>query len=73
MLNFDLKLNPKLFDQDVEIKPTRAGYGEGLLSIGEKNPDVVALCADLTESTYAHLFQEKLCLAVGKNFLMCCI
>lgn len=59
MLNSDLKLNPKLFDQDVEIKPTRAGYGEGLLDIGEKNPDVVALCADLTESTYAHLFAEK--------------
>lgn len=59
MLNPDLKLNPKLFDQDVEIKPTRAGYGEGLLELGEKNTDVVALCADLTESTYAHLFAEK--------------
>lgn len=59
MLNPDLKLNPKLFDEDVEIKPTRAGYGEGLLQLGEENPDVVALCADLTESTYAHLFAEK--------------
>lgn len=59
MLNPDLKLNSKLFDQDVEIKPTRAGYGEGLLTLGDKNPNVVALCADLTESTYAHLFAEK--------------
>lgn len=59
MLNPDLKLNQKLFDNDVEIKPTRAGYGEGLLELGEKNPDVVALSADLTESTYAHLFAEK--------------
>jgi len=59
MLNPDLKLNPKLFDQDVEIKPTRAGYGEGLLALGEINPNVVALSADLTESTYAHLFAEK--------------
>lgn len=59
MLNPDLKLNPKLFDADVEVKPTRAGYGEGLLQLGEKNPNVVALCADLTESTYAHLFAEK--------------
>ena len=59
MLNPDLKLNPKMFDQDVEIKPTRAGYGEGLLQLGEKNPNVVALSADLTESTYAHLFAEK--------------
>lgn len=59
MLNPDLKLNPKLFDMDVEIKPTRAGYGEGLLTLGDKNPNVVALCADLTESTFAHLFAEK--------------
>jgi transketolase len=59
MLNQNLKLNPKLFDQDVEIKPTRAGYGEGLLQLGETNPNVVALSADLTESTYAHLFAEK--------------
>ena len=59
MLNPDLELNPKLFDADVEVKPTRAGYGEGLLALGEKNPNVVALSADLTESTYAHLFAEK--------------
>lgn len=59
MLNPDLKLNSKLFDQDAEVKPTRAGYGEGLLELGEKNPNVVALSADLTESTYAHLFAEK--------------
>ncbi len=59
MLNPDLKLNQKLFDADAEIKPTRAGYGEGLLELGGKNPNIVALCADLTESTYAHLFAEK--------------
>lgn len=59
MLNPDLKLNPKIFDEDVEMKATRAGYGEGLLALGEKNPNVVALCADLTESTYTHLFAEK--------------
>lgn len=59
MLNPNLKLNTKLFDQDVEIKPTRTGYGEGLLELGGNNPNVVALCADLTESTYAHLFAQK--------------
>lgn len=59
MLNPDLKLNPKIFDEDVEVKPTRAGYGDGLLELGEKNPNVVALCADLTESTCAHLFAQK--------------
>lgn len=59
MLNKNLKLNPKLFDEDVEVLPTRAGYGKGLLELGEKNPNVVALCADLTESTHTHLFAEK--------------
>ena len=59
MLNPNLKLNSKLFDQDVEVQPTRKGYGEGLLELGEKNPNVVGLSADLAESTYAHLFMEK--------------
>jgi len=59
MLNPDLKLNPKLFDPDVEVKPTRHGYGDGLLELGEQNPNVVALSADLTESTQAHKFAEK--------------
>ncbi|MDG1428993.1 MAG: transketolase family protein [Crocinitomicaceae bacterium] len=31
-------------------KDTRSGFGEGLLEIGRKNKDVVALCADLTGS-----------------------
>lgn len=59
MLNPDLKLNTKLFDPDVEQKPTRAGYGDGLLKLGDTNPNVVALSADLTESTHAHKFAEK--------------
>jgi len=59
MLNPKLKLNPKLFDKDVEVKPTREGFGKGLLALGEMNPNVVALSADLAESTHAHLFAEK--------------
>lgn len=59
MLNDKLKLNKKLFDADVEQKPTRAGFGTGLLALGEMNPNVVALSADLTESTQVHLFAEK--------------
>ncbi len=59
MLNPKLKLNPKLFDKDGEQAPTRAGYGTGLLYLGENNPNVVALSADLAESTHAHLFAEK--------------
>ena len=31
-------------------KDTRSGFGEGLAALGEQNPNVVALCADLTGS-----------------------
>ena len=53
------KLNPKLFDQDVEQIPIRKGFGEGLLKAGEMDKRIVGLCADLTESTQMHLFKQK--------------
>lgn len=59
MLNQSQKLNPKLGDKDVEQVPIRKGFGQGLLLAGEKNPQVVGLCADLTESTQMHLFRNK--------------
>ena len=43
----------------LEQLPTRKGYGEGLLAAGDENEKVVALCADLTESTQMHLFAKK--------------
>ncbi len=43
----------------LEQIPTRNGYGEGLVEAGEKNKNVVVLCADLTESTRSLAFQEK--------------
>lgn len=52
-------LNPKLYDADVEQVPIRKGFGEGLLIAGEENPNIVGLCADLTESTQMHLFKNK--------------
>lgn len=59
MLNPELKLNTKLFDKDIEQAPIRYGFGEGLLEAGEKNINVVGLCADLTESTKMDLFAKK--------------
>src|SRR5271170_5401680 len=59
MLNPDAKLNPKLFDKDVEQKPTRDGYGTGLVLAGDADRNVVALCADLTESTRVEAFAKK--------------
>jgi transketolase len=55
----EYKLDPRLFDKDVPQEPIRLGYGRGLKSAGEKDKNVVALCADLTESTQTHLFAES--------------
>lgn len=52
-------LNPKLFDEDVEQVPSRNGFGEGLVIAGDENPNVVGLCADLTESTRMEAFKKK--------------
>ncbi len=59
MLNPTLKLNPKLFDENVEKDATRSGYGTGLIKLGDTNPNVVALCADLTDSTKVEEFAKK--------------
>lgn len=51
-------LRDDLFADDVAQEPTRAGFGRGLKKAGEANERVVALCADLTESTQMHHFRE---------------
>ncbi len=52
-------LNPKIFDKDVEQEPTRFGYGRGLVAAGKENSNVVALCADLTDSTKTGDFRKE--------------
>ena len=42
-----------------EKKDTRSGFGAGLLELGRKNPNVVALCADLTGSLKMDAFQKE--------------
>jgi transketolase len=59
MLNPQLKLNTKIFNEDVEQVPIRKGFGEGLVLAGEQDKNIVALCADLTESTQMIFFKEK--------------
>jgi len=59
MLNPDLKLNPNLFEPTVERKATRDGFGEALVELGETNPNVVVLTADLSESTKTEAFAKK--------------
>lgn len=54
-------LNPKIFSdiKEIEQTPIRKGFGEGLLIAGEKNKNIVGLCADLTESTQMNLFRDR--------------
>jgi len=54
-----MNLNQKLYDNNIELKPIRDGFGEGLLAAGENDKDVVALCADLKESTRVEEFAKK--------------
>lgn len=40
-------------------KDTRSGFGDGLLALGRKNKNVVALCADLTGSLKMNAFADE--------------
>ncbi|WP_281979277.1 transketolase family protein [Tenacibaculum mesophilum] len=42
-----------------EKKDTRSGFGDGLTELGQKNPNVVALCADLTGSLKMNEFAKN--------------
>jgi transketolase len=55
MLKVDLKLDL----DNIEKKLTRDGYGEGLVIAGEKNPNIVALGADITESVRVNWFRDR--------------
>ncbi|MCH8555297.1 MAG: transketolase family protein, partial [Schleiferiaceae bacterium] len=45
--------------KDQGAKDTRSGFGAGLTELGNTNPDVVALCADLTGSLKMNDFEKK--------------
>ncbi|MBU1912725.1 MAG: transketolase family protein [Candidatus Omnitrophica bacterium] len=44
---------------EIKMKPTRDGFGEGLVELGQTRDDIVVLSADLTESTRAAWFKDK--------------
>lgn len=43
---------------DLTQEPIRKGFGRGLLEAGKRNQQVVAACADLTDSTQMSLFRD---------------
>lgn len=59
MINKKAKLSTRIFQKDIDMVPTRQGYGEGLVIAGEKDERVVVLCADVTESTRSNLFKDR--------------
>lgn len=56
-------INPEMFLVNdlavVSKEPMRDGYGEGLVEAGKRDSNVVALCADLMESTRTDLFKAS--------------
>lgn len=55
----EAKLADNWSAKDVPQKPTRDGYGAGVLLAAEKHPEVVVMCADLTDSTRSVEFKKK--------------
>lgn len=62
---FASHLDPKVAAGTPDLVPSRNGYGEGLLEAGKRDELVVALSADLTESTKTLPFAE----AFPKRFI----
>lgn len=58
MTNASAKLVHKLFDPAIPQLPTRDGYGHGVVEAAKRNPNVVVLCADLTDSTRSAEFKQ---------------
>ncbi len=48
-----------LTGKDLELEPIRKGFGRGLLEAGKRHENVVAACADLTDSTQMSLFAKE--------------
>lgn len=60
MLEKNAQLNIDTLNKEaLELSPTRDGFGHGLVEAGERDERVVAVCADLSESTRVHWFAEK--------------
>ena len=59
MLNPQAKLVADPFAADIAQKPTRDGYGLGVIEAAKADPNVVVMCADLTDSTRNMEFKKQ--------------
>lgn len=58
MIDPSMELVHNLHHGELLLDPIRAGFGRGLVAAGEKDGQVVALCADLTNSTQMEAFAK---------------
>lgn len=54
----DFQLKRGIYGDDVQTESLRTGFGRGLKLAGEASDKVVALCADLTDSTQMSMFRD---------------
>lgn len=59
MLNPNAHLIENVFDEKIEKKSTRDGFGTGTVEAGKENVNIVVLSADLKESTRAEWFEKE--------------
>jgi len=59
MLSQNANLKKNTLSKDVDMAPTRDGYGLGLVEAGEKNERIVVLCGDLSDSTRSGMFRDR--------------
>ena len=55
----DMHLIDDVEAKDLKLDPIRDGFGRGLLAAGKQYDQIVAICADLTDSTKISLFAEE--------------
>jgi len=55
----NLHLIKDILAKDIGMEPIRKGFGRGLLEAGKRHDNVVAACADLTDSTQISLFAKE--------------
>lgn len=55
----NMHLDTKALTKDATREPIRSGFGRGLVKAGQINGNIVALCADLTDSTKMGAFAKE--------------